>query len=292
MGHDHNHGHSHAEGNIKVAFFLNISFTIIEIVGGILTNSVAIMSDAVHDLGDSISLGLAWYFQNLSKKGRDHNYSYGYRRFSLLGAIINSTILFVGSILIIKEAIPRIINPEVAHAEGMIYFALVGILANGLAAFKMMRGKTMNERVVYLHLLEDVLGWVAVLIGAIIMYFYDIPEIDPIMSLMIAVYIIYGVIKNIKQSMNILLQGVPNDVDLKKIESFLANHELIEGYHDLHIWSMDGTFNVFTVHIELKENIDKSINPKNIIKKGLVELGVDHPTIEFHEHDDEDCDLD
>ena len=220
MGHDHNHDQDHAEGNIKVAFFLNLAFTVIEIFGGFYTNSIAIMSDAVHDLGDSISLGLAWYFQNLSKKGRDHNYSYGYRRFSLLGAIINSTILFAGSIFIIKEAIPRILNPQVAHAEGMIYFALFGIAVNGLAAYKMMRGKTMNERVVYLHLLEDVLGWVAVLIGAIIMFFFDIPEIDAILSILIAGYILFNVVKNIKKTMNILLQGVPSDVDMDKIEDF------------------------------------------------------------------------
>lgn len=289
MSHEHNH--SKSEGNIKVAFFLNLAFTIIEIFGGIYTNSVAIMSDAIHDLGDSISLGLAWYFQNLSKKGHDENYSYGYKRFSLLGAIINSLILFGGSIIIIREAIPRILNPQVADAEGMIYFALLGIAVNGAAAYKLMKGETMNERVVYLHLLEDVLGWVAVMIGAIIMYFYDLPIIDPILSIGIAGYILFNVVKNIKKSMSILLQGVPEDVKVPEIEKFLNNHELIKGYHDLHIWSMDGSYNILTIHIELNENIEPFTNPKNIIKKGLIDLGIEHPTIEIHEHDDEDIDL-
>lgn len=289
MGHDHDH--SHAEGNIKVAFFLNIGFTIVEIIGGFLTNSVAIMSDAIHDLGDSISLGLAWYFQHLSKKGRDHHFSYGYRRFSLLGAIINSLILFGGSIIIIREAIPRIMEPQVAHAEGMIYFALFGIAVNGLAAYKMVHGKTMNERVVYLHLLEDVLGWVAVLIGAIIMYFYDLPIIDPILSIGIAGYILINVVKNVKKTMKILLQSVPIDVNMKDIEKYLENHPFVEDYHDLHIWSMDGTYNILTIHIELSEDIPKGRNPKNELKRGLVKLGVDHPTIEIHEHGDEDCDV-
>ena len=286
MSHEHNH--SKSEGNIKVAFFLNLAFTIIEIFGGIYTNSVAIMSDAIHDLGDSISLGLAWYFQNLSKKGHDENYSYGYKRFSLLGAIINSLILFGGSIIIIREAI---LNPQVADAEGMIYFALLGIAVNGAAAYKLMKGETMNERVVYLHLLEDVLGWVAVMIGAIIMYFYDLPIIDPILSIGIAGYILFNVVKNIKKSMSILLQGVPEDVKVPEIEKFLNNHELIKGYHDLHIWSMDGSYNILTIHIELNENIEPFTNPKNIIKKGLIDLGIEHPTIEIHEHDDEDIDL-
>lgn len=292
MSHNHDHHHHTEEGNLKVAFFLNLGFTIIEFIGGFYTNSIAIMSDAVHDLGDSISLGLAWYFQKLSKKGRNKKFSYGYRRFSILGAMINAIILLSGSIFIISEAVPRIINPQVAHAEGMIYFAVFGILVNGLAAYKVMKGKTMNERVVYLHLLEDVLGWVAVLIGAIIMLFYNLPIIDPILSIFIAAYIIFNVVKNIKKTMNILLQGVPIDVDMGEIEDFLSTHPLIESYHDLHIWSMDGTFNVFTVHVELKENLEKGVNPKNVIKKGLIQLGVDHPTIEIHEPGDDDCDVD
>ena len=287
----HNHNHNNSIKNIRVAFMLNVLFTLVEIIGGILTNSVAIMSDAVHDLGDSLSLGLAWYFQNLSKKGRDHNYSYGYKRFSLLGALINGVILLLGSGFILFKAVPRLINPEVADAQGMIYIAVFGIIVNGAAAFKLMTGKTLNERVVYLHLLEDVLGWIAVLIGAVVMYFFDIPIIDPILSVLISLYMLFNVIKNLRKTLKVLLQAVPIDVDMQKIEAYLKNHELIEDYHDLHVWSMDGTYNILTVHIVLVDDISTAINPKNEIKRGLVKLGIEHPTIEIHEKGDEDCDL-
>ena len=200
MAHHHNHGHHHATGNIKVAFFLNLSFTIIELIGGFYTNSLAIMSDAVHDLGDSLSLGLSWYFQKVSNKKATTNFSYGFARFSLLGAIINSVVLTVGSIFIISEAIPRIISPEVSDAVGMMWFAILGIIVNGVAVLRLKRGTSINERVVALHLLEDVLGWVAVLIASIVMQFWDLPILDPILSLLIAAYVLFNVFKNIKES--------------------------------------------------------------------------------------------
>ena len=171
--HSHSHSHAHHHDhhgdvkNIKVAFFLNFGFAIIEIIGGFLTNSVAILSDAVHDLGDSLSLGLAWYFQKYSRKKSDSTYTYGYRRFSLVGALANSLVLIVGSILILTEAIPRIFNPQQAHPQGMMMLAVLGIAVNGVAMLRLRRGKSLNEKVVSLHLMEDVLGWIAVLVGAI-----------------------------------------------------------------------------------------------------------------------------
>ena len=288
----HKSKETHKTGNIKAAFFLNVFFTVIEIVGGILTNSVAVITDAIHDLGDSLSLGLAWYFQHLSKRGRDEKYSYGYRRFSLLGAIINGIVLVSGSIFLLFETISRFMEPEEANAQGMMLLAVLGIMVNGFAAYKVSTGKTMNERMVYLHLLEDVLGWVAVMIGAILMYFFGWLWIDPVLSLLIMSFILINVFKNLRKTFQVLLQGVPIDVDLKKVKDYLASHKLVKGYHDLHVWSMDGTFNILTVHIVLIDDISGSVNPKNELKKGLVELGIDHPTIEIHEKGDLDCDLD
>jgi len=137
MGHQHNHGQHHATGNIKVAFFLNLFFTIVEFIGGFYTNSLAIMSDAVHDLGDSLSLGMSWYFQKLSNKKANKYFSYGYGRFSLLGAIINSFVLIIGALFIIKEAIPRVLTPEDSDAKGMMWFAILGIIVNGAAVLKL-----------------------------------------------------------------------------------------------------------------------------------------------------------
>lgn len=156
--------HHHATQNIQLAFFLNLSFTLIEIIGGLWTNSLAILSDALHDLGDSIALGLSWYFAKVSQKPPDERFSYGYQRFSLLGALISSLILVVGSTIILFTAIPRLFHPEPVHVEGMLLLALLGVIINGVAVLKLKGGKTQNERVVMLHLLEDTFGWIAVLI--------------------------------------------------------------------------------------------------------------------------------
>ena len=184
----HHHGHHH-HGDVKnlgIAFILNVCFTIIEIVGGILTNSVAILSDALHDLGDSLSLGLAWYFQRLSEKGRDRNFSYGYKRFSVLGALITSVVLVIGSVIIIYSAVSRLQHPQISNGLGMLGLAVLGILVNGAAVVRLKGSSSVNSRAVMLHLMEDVLGWVAVLIGSLFIYFFDWQIIDPILSLMIA----------------------------------------------------------------------------------------------------------
>lgn len=283
MAHNHSHGHTHDTKNIKVAFFLNLVFTIIEIIGGIMTNSVAILSDAVHDLGDSLSLGLAWYFQNYSKKERSKTYSYGYGRFSLLGAIINSVVLIVGSIFIFTEAIPRLIHPEQPDTQGMMILAVLGVIFNGAAVLKLKKGSSINERVVSLHLLEDVLGWVAVLIGSIVMHFFDIPIIDPLLSLGIAAFILFNVYKNLKETIQIIMQGVPNNSNVAEVEKELLMFPEITGVHDIHIWSMDGEYNVMTAHITLKEmpSLSRLDSLKKRIRAKLFELHIEHVTLEF-----------
>jgi len=292
MGHQHNHGQSHATGNIKVAFFLNLSFTIIEFIGGFYTNSLAIMSDAVHDLGDSLSLGMSWYFQKLSNKKANKYFSYGYGRFSLLGAIINSFVLIIGSIFIIKEAIPRISSPEVSDAKGMMWFAILGIIVNGAAVLKLKKGTSINERVVSLHLLEDVLGWVAVFIASIIMQFWELPILDPILSLLIAGYILFNVFKNIKESFKIILQAVPNQLSTSDIEKALLAFDEIEAIHDCHLWTLDGEFNIATIHIIANEpnfTWEKAKMLKQQIRKVLHDqFHLEHVTLEL-ESSIEDC---
>lgn len=286
MAHDHHHGghhHHHAGDNIKVAFFLNFGFTILELIGGILTNSVAIMSDALHDLGDSLSLGLAWYFEKLSKKGSDQNFSYGYKRFSLLGAVINSVILLVGSFIILSEAIPRLWEPQEVHAPGMIGFALLGILVNGAAVLRLKGGSSINERVVRLHLMEDVLGWVAVLIGGIILYFYDVPVIDPLLSVAITLYVLYNVYRNLRQSMKILLQGTPAAIDMDAVRDRLEQLPEVNSVHHLHIWSMDGTYNILTLHAVINHDftLHQTESIKQEIKTAMADMNVHHVTVEF-----------
>lgn len=287
MSHQHSHGHSHDHSkdvkNIKVAFFLNLSFTLVELIGGFFTNSVAILSDAIHDLGDSLSLGLAWYFQKLAKKGKNRDYSYGYKRFSLIGAVINSIVLVVGSIFILSEAIPRIVSPEATHAEGMFLLAIFGVIVNGAAVLRLRKGHSINERVVSLHLLEDVLGWVAILVGSAIMYFFDLPIIDPILSILIACFVLFNVFRNIRQTLRIMLQGIPDDIDIEHLNEKLLQLDNIEDIHDLHIWSMDGEYNVLTLHVTLKKPIamHEQAELKAIIRNLLHEEHIQHATIEF-----------
>lgn len=281
--HNQHHEHNHSDvKNIKVAFFLNLGFTIFEIVGGIYTNSIAILSDAVHDLGDSLSLGMAWYFQKISKKESNATYTYGYKRFSLLGAIINSIVLVAGSLIILTAAIPRLLEPVETNAKGMFFLAIVGVLVNGAAVLRLKKGKSINEKVVSLHMLEDVMGWLAILVGSIVMYFFDFPILDPIMSVAIACFVLFNVYKNIRQSLRIILQGSPNEIDTAKISELLKFEE-VENIHDLHVWSVDGMYNVLTVHVVLKKSLkmDELAVLKLKIRKTLKENEIQHATIEF-----------
>ncbi|CAM1355037.1 cation diffusion facilitator family transporter [Tenacibaculum halocynthiae] len=280
----HNHSHNNSSENLATAFFLNLTFTIIEFIGGFFTNSLAIMSDALHDLGDSLSLGLAWYFEKKSTKKPTKKYTYGFKRLSLLGAIINSIILIIGSIFIIKEAIPRTMNPEYSDAKGMMWLALLGILVNGAAVFKLKKGTTINEKVVYLHLIEDVLGWVAVLIASIIMQFWDFPILDPILSLLIALYVLFNVYKNMKESLAVILQGIPENLSIEDIKNYILKNPSVEDVHDFHLWTMDGEYTILTVHVVLKNNSNlKEITVlKGTLKKELHDkYHLEHITIEF-----------
>ena len=287
------HEHHHEEvKNIKVAFFLNLFFTLLEIVGGFFTNSMAILSDAVHDLGDCLSLGLAWYFQKVSGKGSDSSYSYGYKRFSLMGAVINSIVLVVGSIFILSAAIPRIFHPEKTQAAGMFFLAIVGVLVNGIAFIRLKKGSSLNEKVVSLHFLEDVLGWVSILVGAVIMYFFNAPFIDPILSVGIACFVLFNVFKNIRQTLHIILQGIPADIDIDELSAELQQFKGIEDIHDLHVWSVDGNYNILTVHVVMNKTLesDKITELKRKIRNSLKQKGIQHATIEF-ETSDERCDF-
>lgn len=286
----HDHSHQHASGNIKQAFWINLVFSIIEIIGGIFTNSISILSDALHDLGDSFSLGLAWYFEKISTKKRDETYTYGYRRFSLLGALINSVILLSGSLVIIIFSIPRILDPQPTQAAGMIWLAVLGIGFNGLAYYRLHRGHSHNERVVSLHLLEDILGWVAVLIGGVIILLTGWYIIDPILSLCIAAFILYNVFKSLQSTSRIILQGIPANISIGQISDKLSGLHGVLSFHDLHVWSMDGVNSILTVHLVVDPSTDIPSRTiiKNKLQRTMSTLGIRHCTIEF-ECPQEDC---
>jgi cobalt-zinc-cadmium efflux system protein len=278
--------------NIKIAFLLNFFFTIIEVVGGLWTNSVAILADALHDLGDTVALGLSWYFAKISQKKRDNQFSYGYKRFSLLGALISSLILVVGSTLILVEVIPRLINPANVKVEGMMLLAILGVITNGAAALRLQQGQTQNERIVMLHLLEDVLGWVAVLITSLVMLVVKLPVLDPILSMLITSYILWNVVKNLRETVNVFLQAIPSTLNKQQLEAALMEQLPIYSIHDWHLWSMDGEYHVVSCHVVVAPHLSVAeiITIKKQVRKILNQYNIQHLTIEI-EYEHEVCEL-
>jgi cobalt-zinc-cadmium efflux system protein len=290
-GHEHSHHHHHqASGNIKVAFFLNLGFTVIEIIGGILTGSTAILADAVHDLGDSFALAQAWYFEKVSAGASSSRYSYGYKRFALLGALISTVVMLASSLVVLARAIPRILNPHHPDAGGMIFLAIAGVAVNGIAMARLSKEKGINARVVALHLLEDVLGWVAVLVVAVILLFWDVPVLDPVLAIMITLYILGGIIKNLRAMLPVFLQAVPAEFDLATISREIEELKHIHAVHHAHIWSLDGMHTVFTAHLEVDTMLDADgyMQLKERIRTLVERHGLYHSTVEI-EYPGEAC---
>lgn len=279
----HSHDHSRNSSNIKIAFFLNIGFTVLEFFGGLYVNSVAIISDALHDLGDSMSLGLSWYLDHKSKQGSNRSFTFGYTRFSLLGALVNSLVLIAGSVFVINEAVGRIINPEHTDAQGMLIFAIIGVSVNGYAAWKVSHGKTLNEKVISWHLLEDVLGWAAVLIVSVVLMFKDIHYLDPALSLFITAYILWNVLKRLKETLYLFLQGSPDDISVKELEKKFLDKGFVSETKHLHVWSLDGEQHVLTAHLILKNvsTYSEIVEAKKEIRELLKPYKFSHSTIEL-----------
>ena len=274
------------EKNILIAFVLNISFSIFELIGGIFTNSISIMSDAIHDFGDALSIGISLILEKISKKKPDEKYTYGYARYSVLGALITTIVLTVGSIFVILGGINRILNPVTINYNGMIIFAIFGVIINFLAAYFTKEGESINQKAVNLHMLEDVLGWVVVLIGSILIKFTSITLVDSIMSIGIAIFILINAFKNLKDILDLFLEKTPKDISIEEIKKHLLEMKEILDVHHIHIWSMDGVTNYSTMHIVTEENNAKELKKK--IRKEMNELGISHTTIEIEDKND-DC---
>lgn len=276
--HEHNHNHSHGHmhthhhggDNIGSAFFINALFTVIEIFGGLFTNSTAILSDAIHDLGDTISLALAWILEKKSALPESNKFTYGYSRYSVIGSLINIVILSIGTFVVLINSIPRLFNPEPVNSQGMLILSIIGVIMNGIAILKVKDGNKTSEKVATLHLLEDVLGWMSVLVVSVIMLFIDLPILDPMLSIGISIYMIKNIISNTKIILNILLQSVPYGIEIENIKSdILSLSEDIEDVLNIKCWSLDGESNVITVELEVSNlNIYIRLKPEidNILK--------------------------
>ena len=272
------------EKNIFIAFILNLAFSIFEFLGGIFTNSVAIISDSIHDIGDAMSIGISFFLERKSKKKPDEKHTYGYIRYSVLGGLITTVILLTGSIFVIYNSIKRIITPVEINYSGMIIFAIFGVVVNFFAAYFTKDGDSINQKSVNLHMLEDVLGWIVVLIGAIIMQFTDISIIDPIMSIGVALFILISSFKNFKAILDLFLEKTPNEVSIEEIKEHLNKIEGIIDVHHIHVWSIDGFNNYATMHV-VTDNNEKGIKEK--IREELKEHNINHVTIELEDKNEE-----
>lgn len=273
------------ERNILIAFILNLAFSVFEFIGGAFTGSVAIISDAVHDIGDAMSIGASYFLEKKSKKQPDEKYTYGYARYSVIGGVITTFVLLFGSVAVIYNAILRIFNPVPINYDGMIIFAIVGALVNLAAAYFTREGDSINQRAVNLHMLEDVLGWVVVLVGAIVMRFTDFSIIDSLMSIGVAVFILINALRNLKDVIELFLEKTPRSIQINEIKEHICEIEGVLDVHHIHIWSMDGQKNYATMHVVVNGEASEI---KKKIREELKEHDICHATLEL-EAEGEDC---
>ena len=278
------------EKNILIAFLLNISFSIIELIGGIFTGSIAILSDSLHDLGDALSIGVSYFLERKSKKKPDNKHTYGYIRYSVLGSIFTTMILLIGSIFVVYEAVKRMINPVEINYNGMIGFAIFGVIINAIATFVTREGDSLNQKSVNLHMLEDVLGWIVVLIGSILMKFTNITYIDSVLSILVAIFIFINAFKNLLKIIDLFLEKTPENIDIEELKEHLLGIEGVNDVHHVHVRSIDGYSNLATLHVIVEEYSHKI---KEKIKEELKEHNICHSTIELELKDekcaDEEC---
>jgi cobalt-zinc-cadmium efflux system protein len=262
---DVHHHHKKAGENLAFVFFVNLTFNIIVILGGLATNSMAILADCIHDLSDTISIAFAWYLEHVAQKDSSENYSYGYQRFSILGAVIISAFVIIMAFLILSEAIPRLFSPEGVDAGGMLIVAIIGLIFKSISVHRLHKGETFNEKAIFLHQLGDIFEWLAILILSVVLIFWGgAPYLDPFVSIGIALWLIFNLGRNLYKSFEVLLQKTPNHFDVSEFKSSINVIEGVNKIEDFHVWSLDGIDSVLTLKVsindwDMQEKIKKDI---------------------------------
>jgi len=249
---EHNH-HKKAGNNLLFVFFANLCFNIIVIIGGFLTNSMAIIADSMHDLSDTIAIGIAWILEKVSQKNPTESYTYGYKRYSIIGALITSSFVIIVSFFVIYEAVGRIFSPVSPDGEGMLVLAIIGIIFKGIAVWKLHGAETFNEKAISFHLLSDIFEWIAILILALLVIFYDLEFLDPFVSIAVSIWLLYNIGKTFLNSWRVLLQKVPNDIDSNILRNELLAINHLDEINGLHLWSLDGIDSVLTIKITIDD---------------------------------------
>lgn len=258
---DTHHHHKKASDNLAFVFLLNLTFNIIVIIGGLATNSMAILADCIHDMSDTFSMAIAWILEHVAQKGATDKFSYGYQRFSILGAVITSTFVIVMAFFILSEAIPRLFSPEGVDAEGMLIIGIIGLVFKTISVWRLHGGETFNEKAIFYHLLGDIFEWVAILILSVILIFWqDISYLDPFVSIAIAVWLIFNLGRTLYKSLEVLLQKTPDNFDVEEFKQQILEIDGVNALDDFHIWSLDGIDSVMTVKVD----VDFGKNVENI----------------------------
>lgn len=285
MEHKHHEHDSHK--NILAAFLLNLFFSIVEFIGGIFTNSISILSDAFHDFGDAISLLISVICEKKSKKNATEKYTFGYIRYSVLGALITSIILTIGCVTILFNCVPKLFAPQEVNYDGMLIIAIVGVFVNGIAAMKTHHSHTLNEKAVSLHMLEDLLGWIAVLIGSVVIKFTRLYIIDPILSILTTIYILVHIVRNINEIGKLFLVKSPDSYNEEILKTSIKDLDEVKDVHHIHAWSLDSNNHFMTMHVVLTHELtfDKLHLLKHKIKEIVThKLDITHITIEFEKN--------
>ena len=259
------HHHKKAGQNLAFVFFMNLTFNIIVILGGLATNSMAILSDCIHDLSDTISIALAWYLERIAQKESTYKYSYGYQRFSILGAVIISIFVIVMAFVILSEAISRLFSPEGVDAQGMFIIAIIGLIFKSISVYRLHRGETFNEKAIFFHQMGDIFEWITILILSIVLMFWKGAQyLDQFISIGIAVWLIFNLGRNLIKSVQVLLQKTPDSFDVDEFKTLINNIEGVVAIEDFHVWSLDGIDSVLTIKVVIdnwnnQEEIKKEI---------------------------------
>ena len=265
---------------VWLAFFLNLSYAIVEFIAGGVFGSSAVLADSVHDMGDAIAIGVSAFLETISNREEDSHYTLGYKRFSLLGAMVTAVILMTGSVLVILGNITKLFHPQAVNDEGILWLGIIAVSINVLASLVVRKGKTKNESILSLHFLEDTLGWVAVILMAIVLRFTDWYILDPLLSLVISIFILSKAIPRFWSTLKIFLDAVPEGVDIKQVKSDLEQLDHVASLNQLNLWTMDGLEKNAIVHVCLKE-IEQMELCKESIRSKLKDCGFQNITIEI-----------
>ncbi|QBA65364.1 cation diffusion facilitator family transporter [Muriicola soli] len=286
MGHSHHHHHQELSGKkLLISILLNIGITLAQVIGGIISGSLALLSDALHNFSDVLSLIISYLANRFTRKQASVKRTFGYKRAEIMAAFVNSATLIVIAVILIKEAFERFLQPEAITPSLVIWLSALGIAANGFSVLLIRKDAkdNMNMKSAYLHLFTDMMASVAVLVGGLLMYFYQLYWVDPLLTILIGLYLVYMGYDLLKSSSKVLMLFTPDQIKVDEMVQIIGEHPAIKNVHHVHIWQL----NEREIHLEAHIDFHKNINLitfdeilKEIEEKVFHEFGITHLSIQ------------